>query len=303
MKRIQLLTPVLSGRWELFKNGKKVAEFKNIITNYALNSIGKDTGTYNFLEYCHVGTSAVAPAATQSALQAWTAQTNTLQGSIVTQAATVTDPVYRYTKTWRFGQGVAQGVLAEIGVGQAQIAGEYLWSRALILDAAGNPTTITVLADEYLDCRYTVEMQIPTTDEIGSITINGVVHNYTSRVALIGSWNVTSFIGGGYSNPFTLSSVAGFDGVMGAIDGQPSGNQGSFASPVDDAYVDASYQRFTSVTAGLNDANLAAGIKSMRYYWAKTVGSAIYQVQFDPVIPKNNTETLTLKFKLSWARV
>jgi hypothetical protein len=50
--------------------------------------------------------------------------------------------------TWRFGEGIAAGNIAEVGLGWGNAT---LWNRARIKDAQGKPTVITVFADEYLD--------------------------------------------------------------------------------------------------------------------------------------------------------
>ncbi len=48
--------------------------------------------------------------------------------------------------------------------------GSLLYSRALIRDLGGNPTTVTLLAGESLDVKYSISYQLPTTEQSGSVS-------------------------------------------------------------------------------------------------------------------------------------
>ena len=89
-------------------------------------------------------------------------------------------PYYRWAKvTWRFGQGVAAGNISEVGLGWGN---SNLWNRALIKDANGNPTTITVLSDEYLDVVSEIR-DYPTLSSSGSFNLldktGAIINTYT----------------------------------------------------------------------------------------------------------------------------
>lgn len=85
--------------------------------------------------------------------------------------------------TRQFGEGVAAGIIAEVGAGWAA-NGDTLFSRALITDGAGNPTTITVLSDEYLTVIYELrrfwvlpEPHVMTYDDDGVIQETTISYN------------------------------------------------------------------------------------------------------------------------------
>jgi len=64
------------------------------------------------------------------------------------------DEGYQWRRyTHQFGQGVAAGNHSEIGAGWGTTASS-LFSRSLIVDGQGNPTTITVLENEFLTVSY-----------------------------------------------------------------------------------------------------------------------------------------------------
>lgn len=85
--------------------------------------------------------------------------------------------------TRQFGEGVAAGIVAEVGAGWAA-SGDTLFSRALITDGAGNPTTITVLSDEYLTVIYELrrfwvlpEPHVMTYDDDGVVQETTISYN------------------------------------------------------------------------------------------------------------------------------
>src|SRR5690606_4774599 len=78
---------------------------------------------------------------------------------------------YEITVSHQFGQGQAAGNLSEIGIQHTSTSGP-LWSRALILDGQGNPTTITVLPDDFLTCYYTLRIMIPKEDAVFHIDVD-----------------------------------------------------------------------------------------------------------------------------------
>src|SRR5690606_4303633 len=78
---------------------------------------------------------------------------------------------YEITVRHQFGQGQAAGNLSEIGIQHTSASGP-LCSRALILDGQGNPTSITVLPDDFLTCYYTLRIMIPKEDVVFNIDVD-----------------------------------------------------------------------------------------------------------------------------------
>lgn len=271
--------------------------FPNLILDAGLNR----WGTGAIISHCQVGTGNTAPANTDTALVTYVAGSSTQQAASV--GAQGTAPYYGFRQiTFRFATGVATGTLAEVGVGWA-ISGS-LFSRALILDGGGSPTTITVLADETLDVTYELRFYPPLVDVVDTINISGVDYDYTLRAALVTNslaWalNVATLI-----TTVSATNYVAYSGAVGAITSSPSGTTGSSSSAAAAAYSNNSLQRDFTVTWGLNNGNVSGGIMSVGFNTSSSdeeCGGA-YQVEFDPVIPKDATKTLSLSYRVQWAR-
>ena len=263
--------------------------FPNLILNGGLDRMGENG---DYLNWCQVGSGSTAPIAAQTALVNRIAGTNTHQASVA--GAQASAPYYGwYRRTDRFAAGVAAGNLSEVGVGWATSGS--LFSRALILDGGGNPTTITVLSDEVLDVTYELRRYPGTVDLTGTVVLDGVTHNWVSRAA-----GVTDSRYWAGTSEMALDWPRAYNGDIGAVTAlTPSGTSGTLSATLL-AYSSGSYTRATTVSAGLNDSNLSGGIRSILISSYSGVGS--YQIQFDPAIPKDNTKVLSLTIQHSWAR-
>ena len=264
--------------------------FPNLILNGGLDRMGANS---DYLNWCQVGSGSTAPVAAQTALVNRIAGTNTHQNNV--NGAQASAPYYGwYRRTYRFAQGVAAGNLSEVGVGWATSGS--LFSRALILDGGGNPTTITVLSDEVLDVTYELRRYPGTVDLTGTVVLDGVTHNWVSRAAGVTDSEHWAGVGA-----MTLDWAYAYSGEIGAVTAsEPSGGSVSITvTPL--AYSSGSYARASTVSAGLNDANLSGGIRSI-VISQYSAGAGRYQIQFDPAIPKNNTKVLSLTIQHTWAR-
>jgi hypothetical protein len=270
--------------------------FPNLITDVGLNYIGQ--GSY--LNACHVGTNNTAPTFADTSLAGYRAGTTTKQA--VSTGNTNISPYYCWKRiTYRFSTpGSASGNIAEVGIASiAALSGSILFSRALVLDEFGVPTTVTVLSDEVLDVTYELRLYPPLVDVTGSFDITGSgTHSYTLRAS-----SVTSNIAWGYY----LGSVASmshreyeldvYNGAIGTITQTPSGS-GAGANLSNAAYGNNNLYRDASGGYGLNYGNLSGGIKSVRF--ETTLGAFQYEVT--PVIAKDNTNTLSLTQRVLWGR-
>lgn len=263
----------------------------NLITDNGMDMMGNQP---DLIKFCHVGSGNTAPQFTDSGLAVWVAGTETIISD--TSAIVAGPPRYGYRRrVYRFGMGVAQGNLSEVGIGPL-ISGS-VFSRALILDSEGNPTTVTVLANEFLDVTFEVRLYIPTGDSIYEVVIQGVPYQVTQRVAENDTSNYWAS-----AIPYSDAGVNSnwwrahfFTGDLGAEDNSPSGPV-HFKDMSRPAYVPGSYERTRIVSLSISEAN--AFIKSV------VIRSAIgeYQFRFVPSIPKDNTKTMSLTFRLQWGR-
>jgi hypothetical protein len=275
-----------------------LADFPNLITDVGLERIAVASSP-NYLQNCYVGSGNTAPAFGDTALVALVASTATLQASTAT-----TQPSSPYfgtrANTYRFAQGAAAGNLAEIGIGNAST---NLFSRALILDGGGSPTTITVLSTEFLDCTYTFECIVPLVDVTGNVTIAAVSYAYTLRAANATAGSQWASSAGG--SPATPGSLAVYSGAIGAITSSPGGTQANADSNVVASYTPGSHLLSTTSTWGLNSANFGAGgITAAAFSTTNSVsGIGNFQWSFTPFIPKDATKILTLTATIAWARM
>lgn len=268
----------------------------NLITNAGLNRLGSG----GWSGWCHIGTGTTAPAVGDVALAVQAASTNsTAPGGGNSNSGS---PLYRTTATlvYRFNAGQLNGNYTEVGISWSN---STLWSRALIVDGGGSPTSITVTSSEFLDVFYRLTMVPDLTDHNYSCTIQGVNYGVTRRASWVGSagaWNPNRSgawipAGGQGSN-----IISAYSGTLGAVTGFPSGTQATKGgSPSVGAYVNNSYTRTSSVSIALGELNVPGGIKSIAV--DDSVGS--WQHQFSPVIPKDDTKVMSLSFSMSWGRV
>lgn len=275
-------------------------EFKNLITDLGLNALGT-TPTSGFT---YVSTNSTAPSVLDTTLPGFLAATSTV--SATTGANTNVSPYWvEQSTTRRFAAGAAAGNLTKVGIGWTPNSVDGLWSSALIVDGSGNPTTITVLPDEFLDVTYTLRYYPPLTDSSYTVTINGTAHTISARVSSVTTRRVdiAQYFMKLQSSALSLYSGAGI--ALGPVTGVPTGaassTSGGAVSLV--AYVNNSLQRTGSVSLGLSSGNLAGGITGMRLSMPSSSALACdTQMVISPAIPKDDTKTLTLTFSVSWSR-
>jgi hypothetical protein len=276
--------------------------FPNVITDTGLNAMGTNN-LNNLVAYAKVGSGTATPAFSDTQLQTFVASTNTLQTS--SSGVVVGPPRYAYARwTRRFGAGAAAGNLTEIGMGKINTNTDILYSRALIVDGLGNPTTITILADEVLDVTYELRRYYDIADYAYSgMVIAGVSYSGIIRPSNIN--NAETWYG------WANSGSAGVQGFGGAIVGGSGlgpnnvtnplpGSFTSYSNGSNLAYTPGSLYRDYTVGFDLNQANFGAGGIN-----AIDVQDAYgrYQISVTPGIPKDATKVLTLVFRCGpWSR-
>lgn len=268
--------------------------FPNLITDIGLNQMG--VGGY--INRCMVGAGTATPTFTDTGLQTPVAVTTTVQSS--TNSASATAPYYGSAlRVFRFDAGVAAGNLSEVGVGWAASSIDYCYSRALILDSGGFPTTITILSNEFLDVSYELRCYAPVDDVVTSIVLAGVSYTCTIRAASATSsaaWApaITSAV---ISNPGSLNPTV-YSGPIGVASGVPTGSTGN-GSNVSLAYEGGTLTKKGYAEFGLTIGNFVGGIQSFKW---QSNGIGAYQIGFSPAIPKDNTKSFRIDVGISWAR-
>lgn len=296
-----------------------VGPFENLITNYGLNLIGT-TSPY----YVAVGTGTASPSVSDTQLQSELAYAPVSLNQLFVQADWPTTQYCSYSATARFAAGTATGNLSEVCVGDLQydtINMKYFiatYSRARIVDGSGNPTTITVLPDEVLDVTYELRHYLypweDSSDDVDTtLTLSGISYDIKMRPLNVNSSNWACnwsaplqapgsffYTGTDSSTPVSLSGVT--DSAMSNIGG---GNV-LYSTPA--AYVDSSYTRKGTFTAGLSELNFTYGISGLDMYFCNPgAGSSVHlaarwQATVTPAIPKDATKVLSFGVSYSWAR-
>lgn len=274
--------------------------FPNLITDLGMDRIGAGSSLFGA---AMVGDGSTPPANGDGQLANWVASGGSLQG---TSGGYVPGTPFHMASraTYRFAQGAAAGNLTEVGMSWGSVSGN-LFCRSLIKDGNGNPTTITVLASEYLDVTYELRFYPPQTDQSFNLTIAGVTHACTIRAAQTSQWvhyeslfyGGASFTTGSSSNQNYLYSSGA---SLGPVTGGPTGAASvtSVSAATNQTYVAGSYTKHGTLSIGLNDGNLSGGISA--YVFQTYIGC--YQVTFNPPIAKTNTKTMTISPAISWAR-
>ena len=270
--------------------------FKNIVLDAGLNRMSVGT----WIDRVRVGSGNSTPVATQTQLDNTIASTTTvLSGSDSISKQTTTSPYYVAAKrTYRFDEGVAAGNISEVGCGWG--TGLDLWNRALVKDLNGNPTTITVLSDEFLDVIVEVRYY-PTQSFSGRFNLlnkTGQIvssHSYTGIPQFAENGAVTfDKVLGGYTHLYT--------GSMNDVNTYPS-------SHLDYVYTDSTYPSPKTLSCTsifqLNSAN--GSIKTVLQLFsiisqASWYAGSAYKFEIDPPIVKTNQMVLSFTFSISWGR-
>lgn len=264
--------------------------FPNLILDSGLNFIG----TVNYVSACQVGTNNTAPVVGDTTLHAFLVGTVTVLSN--TSSAQPSAPYYsKSIICYEFGVGVAAGNLSEVGVGPT--SGGPLFSRALILDGGGSPTTITVLGDEILHVFYELRCYAPTVDGGGVVNISGTDYTVVTRASDVTNWSGPwEKAGTPADNPLFMKA---YQGPLGAITVAPSGtNSTAIPGVTSAAYVNNSLQLDMSAEWNITTGNLAGGVGAFEI--TTTLGK--YKGSFVPAIPKDALSVLDLTVRVAWAR-
>ena len=302
----------LKGEYHIVKRNNKNQvtgeyHFDNLITNVGLNNWGS-VGAFTT---CYIGTGTNPPLVTDVSLgNLSAASTISVGGSIVSSGA----PNYNVIRTTgrRFAQGVLNGNYTEVGMGLVVGGSVNLFSRSLILDNLGNPTTITVLPSEVLDVYYILTIIIDKTLRSGTINVNGTPVDYNVQITninsgLTGSGDTLSFpptnrFGSVANGSRSLSITNG--AFQSDVTGTGFGAGGTGLAGINNTfsigtYITDSYYNDVSFLVGINDGN---SVPFDKYSYATQFGRYAVALDMAP-ITKLNTQTLTVGARYSWNRI
>lgn len=259
----------------------------NIIVNGAFDYWLQNTNRTGISGFV-AGAGTATPQPTDTALQSYLGAGGSIQESWVTRNTTVSPRSITVGVRIRANEGAVVGNVAEIaltrGTGGIPDNSTPIFNRARVVDEMGNPTTVTVLSDEFLEVIYEITLYA-IDGATGTLTINidGTPTNFDYEIRPInmnntGWWGIgTSFVGYVQFNPSGLLYAAVGGTTPSHVTGQttfgdpssssdPAGYSSSnrFTSRVLAPYVPGSKERLQTIRLPLNNGNIAApGIRSI----------------------------------------
>lgn len=193
-------------------------KFKNLITNNGLNRLSTNTFS-RLVTGCYLGTGTTEPTITDVDLTTRTIGTTNTGG--VRQSVTQNYETGVTSRRWSFyfDFGQLNGNYSEIGFGGGtrttpiqRDGSSTLFSKALIKDANGNPSVLTMMSDEAIRIHYTLSMQPDLQSKEGSFVLGGNLSKTVNYVAKTIGWNA-NFVSGlnsrGLRSSGTANSVNG----------------------------------------------------------------------------------------------
>lgn len=270
---------------------KETDWFKNIVLDTGLNQMSVGI----WIDRVRVGSGNSTPAASQTQLDNTIASTNAIQDSGSVTKQTTISPYYVAAKrTYRFAEGVAAGNISEVGCGWGN--GLDLWNRALVKDLNGDPTTITVLSDEFLDVIVEVRFY-PTQSFSGSFNLLNKTGQTVSTHTYTGLPQFAE--GATVSFPkMTGYRVSLWSGNMNGVTTDPTSQLGI----VNSTTTYPSPRTLTCSTSfPLNAAN--GSIKTvLQQAYIISNGVSVYKFEIDPPIVKTDQMVLSFTTSISWDR-
>lgn len=237
-----------------------------------------------------VGTGTTAPATGQTTLAALVASIAGGQAGAgaYTESGIVVDGntwTASVTMTFTFGLGSIVANISEVGFGLPNIAGNEVHSRALVTDINGNPTAITVTAQDQLIVKYQLILSGNDTDGSGTVTLGTppVDYAWISRRPNSVAFPVGDMLNN--SNAATTNAFAASNGLLNAAGAAASGTAAAMTHTHQAGVL--SGERRGLVSLATNEGNLSGGVKCIQ--WGN-----VGKFQFTPAIPKDATKVLNL---------
>lgn len=295
--------------------------FSNMVVDSGLNTMGY--GTNNNVPYlvAKVGTGNTAPAGTQTSLTSVMRQISNptadayafrVNGGSGLDTSDPNKPFWWIKAVYTFGAGSIAGNVSEVGTFFDSGNGATMFSRELVRDLSGNPTTVTVLADEYLEVRYEFRVYPSIVPDVRTVNLLGVDYTVTTIPVMIapvgGDYLGIPMLFSGYANEpgnsvILNSPAASLGGIFVDVPVQTGTNYA--ISPVTPgiglgsvAYVAGSRERKFVLSAAPSQANLPGGLGICKI----STGLGTWKTSFSPNIPKNSGRSFSNVLTVSWAR-
>lgn len=266
--------------------------FPNLITNAGMNRLGAAVSA----THAWVGSGSNAPQFTDADLQSPISKAGAFVGALDANGAVVASGYGWFRRTFRFAAGEATGNVSEVAIGWSNTSG--MFSRALVKDALGAPTVVTILPDESLDVVYEFRIYWPVADVQSNAVITGTTYAVTIRPMQIGNWGIAA------RDMLTQPNVAGAfaahgDAALGANDVGPGGVLlGNLQAYTIDAYVNDTFQNIYRCTWSLSNITAASNVRN----FGLPTPRGLYKMRVDPMMLKDGNRILGLALAVGWSR-
>lgn len=282
---------------------------KNIILNQGLHFFGGGKGE-DMMSYCLVGSGNSAPTVTQNQLDNCVAGVQLEEFGASHSYTPDASNTYKCSLTRKYvfttlaGQNISEVGLASI---YSSPSSNYLCTRALVKDAGGNPTVLSLITGDTLTIYYKLWAVHSTLDTDQVISMSDGVggsknYNVKSRLAGVGDAGYSALL----SSIFNMgsNSCQFYTGDLAVITGYLDGYVGIASSVSIDAYAN-DFSKTIRIKANTSTSN--GSIRSI--FLGQNEGNAfgLHQVRFGRVsdnapIAKKNTMELTIPVKFTWGR-
>jgi len=195
---------------------------------------------------------------------------------------------------------VAAGTLAEVGVGNSN---KQLLSRALIKDAQGNPTSITVLPDEILQVSWVFRLYWPQNTVSGTVNIIGSGQHDFELAACATDYDWGFPYGKLNLVPKSIAYIQKNITALLPITQRPNTSSAhSFGGVSNAPYINNTFKATATYTVPIAIGNYSEGISGFLFTINNANSSPMFQARFDPPIMKTANDSLSLTVSTSWAR-
>lgn len=283
---------------------KKCLEFDNLITDAGLDFISSNTISVCD-QYAAVGTGSTTPTTADTTLAAEvtpSSSNRTNSNGSITETLVYTSGTpdfWTSSKTYLFDFAQGNGNLTEIGLFSASSSGT-MWTRQLLKDSGGTPTTITKTSSDQLRITYTLQIYPPSDDVTDTITISTVDYDTTVRAANAShadNWDTLLKNGMVFCDNRPRTSTDS----LAARTGQPGGTLTSASSQTRTTYVSGNF--YIESTDVWNISSGSSNVASVLILGnASGGGGSEMQIGFSPSLPKTATNQLTLVNRYTWGR-
>lgn len=253
-----------------------------------------------------VGSGSALPLVTDNQLQTQIGSASNVSTNINNPNVKVgSDYFCSNTGTAEWALGAIVGNISEIGVNLMNTTtNNTLDSRALIVDGLGNPTTITVTAQDQLVVRYTLRLKIPAAPHISVVNFEGVPTTCTLEslgVLDSGRWNTSLILSRFF--PRVECYISGSQTVIGNPESTAFfGTYSPFTWTTPSSVSVNGIRRKVNFLSNQGNQIAPAGIRYLAIPVASNQTWFYQGIHFDPPLMKNNQKTLVLDFDYTLTR-